>query len=268
MHTYYSDGLFSPEELVNEGKKAGLEVLALTDHDSMLGCEKTEKLCFLQGIKFLRGIEISAYEKDIKVHTLGYGLDENCEEYKSFFKILYEGSLKRADDMLSKLKKEGIELELDEVLKERASDKSPVHVMHIATAGGKKTGLDRFAFFNKYLAYGKSCHSNIFRPTPEQAVEVIKESGGVSSLAHPGRIDMGKQDLLSLVKKLKERGLDGIEGVYSAHTISDTAYYKEMAKAFGLYVTGGSDAHYAGGGRKVGSPAFYMDGSLAEKLKL
>ena len=265
LHTYYSDGLFSPAELVNEGKEAGLEAFAVTDHDCMLACAETKKLCEKEGIKFIPGIEISAYDGDIKIHTLGYGLDEDSPAFKEFFKFLYESSIKRAEDIIFKLNNSGIKLTLEDALKERFSENSPLHIMHIATAGAKKYGKDRLQFFNEYLSYGKVGYSQICRPTPEQAVELIKESGGVSSLAHPGRISLSKEGVLSLVKRLKSCGLGGIEAVYSAHTITDTAYYKEMAKTFNLIVTGGSDAHFRGG-RKVGFPAFFLDGSLAEKF--
>ena len=79
---------------------------------------------------------------------------------------------------------------------------------------------------------------------------------------------MSKEELIGLLKRLKGVGLCGIEGVYTTHTITETAYYKEMAKAFGFVVTGGSDTHFTGGRNKIGAPVFFVDEALAEKLKI
>ena len=141
--------------------------------------------------------------------------------------------------------------------------------MHISAAGAEKINAkDKFAFYWEYLAYGRPAYSCLLRPTPEKAVEVITASGGFASLAHPARIEMSKEGVISLVKRLKAVGLGGIEGVYTTHTITDTAYYKEMASAFNLLVTGGSDTHYFGGRQRIGEPAFYVEKPLAEKLKI
>ena len=97
-------------------------------------------------------------------------------------------------------------------------------------------------------------------------MEVINSCGGFAVLAHPGRIELEKQELISLVKRLKDLGLKGIEAVYSTHTQIETAYYKEMAREYGLSVTGGSDTHFKEGNKKIGTPVFACDKELCEKL--
>lgn len=267
VHTYYSDGLISPEEAVAEAKRNGVNLISVTDHDTMLATAEVKECAEQKGIKAVSGIEVSAYEGDIKLHTLGYNVDETCEEYKSFAKELYEGSLRRAEEIIFKLNKNGVSLTLDDVLKERKCEKSPVHGMFIARAGFKK-GYSKtpFSFYAEYLSAGKCAFSNIGRPTPERAVEVITACCGFASLAHPARVEMEKEELISLIKRLKACGLGGIEGVYTAHTSIDTAYYKETASALSLEITGGSDTHYIGGKRQIGSPVFYLEKSLADKL--
>ena len=119
-----------------------------------------------------------------------------------------------------------------------------------------------------YLVEGKCAHSRLGRLTPGQAVKVIAECGGLSSLAHPGRINMQREAKEQLIKTLKSNGLNSIEAVYSGHTESETVYYKEIARSLGLYVTGGSDTHSLhGGGRSVGVPEFYPDSALLDALK-
>lgn len=267
IHTYYSDGLMSPSEVVTEAKLRGVDVIAITDHDTMLGFPEAQKAAKEKGIKVVAGLEVSAYKDGVKLHTLGYNVDCNREEFKTFAKQLFDGSLRRAEESVYLLNKNGVYITMDDVLCVRKSENSPVHSMHIAAAGAAKGYADnRFTFYLQYLAPGKCANSQLCRPSPEHAIEVINACGGFTSLAHPGRIEMEKQQLISLVKKLSSCGLCGIEAVYSTHTNEETAYYKEMASKFGLLITGGSDTHYKGGRKQIGTPVFDPDETLADKL--
>ncbi|MDE7452970.1 MAG: PHP domain-containing protein [Clostridia bacterium] len=268
VHTYYSDGLISPEEVAAAASAEGLNLVAVTDHDCILAYPELSAACNKKGIKAVQGIEVSAYEGLVKIHTLGYNLDVKNPQFKEFSKRLYDGALIRAEDIVNKLNKNSVFITLDEVLNYRHSPLSPVHAMHVARACAKKGYCNGSAeaFFFNYLAWGKPAFSNLCRPTPEEAVEVITACGGFSSLAHPARISMERGELLSLIKRMASCGLGGIEAVYSAHTEMETAYYKETASNLRLLVTGGSDTHYFGGSRKIGSPEFYADGELAARL--
>lgn len=270
VHTYYSDGLMSPCEAALKAKQNGVGLLAVTDHDCALSYDEVRQHCARLGVKTVRGIEVSAYVGDVKIHTLGYNFDSGKPEFQQFYKRLYEGSLKRAEDIISKLNKNGVKICFDEVSGQRKIKSAPVHVMHIARALANKGYCNKNAFsvFSNYLAFGKCAYSGICRPSPEEAIEVIGACGGFTSLAHPGRIDMQREELYNFIKHLKAVGLGGIEAVYSTHTVSDTAYYKEIAKDFGLLVTGGSDTHYDGGNRRIGAPSFCPAEELAKILKI
>ena len=266
VHSYYSDGVFSPEKIAELAEYAEVNALSLTDHDTMLGCLEAKTALSKRGIIHINGIEISAYERDVKLHTLGYNLDPENSALKEFLRELYENSLRRADDIITKLNKNGVRLTLGEVLLERKCDFAPVHGMYIARAAAKKGyATTPFGFYSKYMTRSGCGYSDIGRPTPEKAIEIIREAGGVSSLAHPGRVELDKSDLESLIKRLKRAGLCGIECNYPAHTYSDTAYFKGIAKECGLIVTGGSDMHYGDGKRNIGQPNFVLD-SRAEEL--
>ena len=239
----------------------------MTDHDTALGADEAQKAAKEYGLKFVNGIEVSAYKNGVKLHTLGYNLNLNCPDFEDFCARLFKGSQERAEDVIYKLNKNGVSLGLDDVLKERRCEKTPIHGMFIARAAAKKGYANTpFNFYANYLSAGKCAYSEIGRPSPEEAVEVIKSCGGVSSLAHPGRIEMEDKELLTLIKRLKACGLDGIEAEYSAHTLNETAYFKEIARQNSLLVTGGSDTHFNGGNRKIGTPEFYADKTLADKL--
>ncbi len=248
-------------------KSNGVELISVTDHDTALGAEEASKAAEEYGVKFVNGIEVSAYKNGVKLHTLGYNLNLHASVFKDFTEELFKGSVKRAEDIICKLNKNGVFITMDEVLNERKCNKSPVHSMFIARAATKKGyAKTPFNFYSEYLSAGKCAYSEIGRPSPEKAVEVIKLSGGISSLAHPARIEMEDKELLSLIKELKACGLDGIEAEYSAHTAVKTAYFKEIARQNSLLVTGGSDTHFKGGNRKIGTPAFFADKILADKL--
>ncbi len=265
-HSYFSDGMLSPEELASACAQNGVLLAALTDHDNMNGCAAFAAECAKRGVRSVRGLEISAYT-DVKVHILGYNVDDGCAEYEKFAAFVRGGALNRTEDILSKLRKRGMNLTFDDVIRERRCDGSPMHTMYVARAAARKGyAPSPSAFYAAYLAPGKAAYSAVGRPSPEYALEVIKRCGGISSLAHPGRIELSAQNKRELIARLCAQGLDGIEAVYSGHTVEETAYFREVAARHGLLVTGGSDTHYAEGNRAVGTPEFYPSEELLAAL--
>lgn len=267
VHTLYSDGSMTPEEVVSRAALNGVQVLAVTDHDGMLASEEVLSLCRPRGIISVAGMEVSAYEGSVKLHTLCYNPDVSNPVFADFLNELRAGSLARTEHVLSNLKKCGVNLTMEDVAAEQFCKRSPVHVMHVAQAGAKKGFAgNRFEFFNRYLAYGKAGFCLDCRPDPRRTVEIITAAGGFASVAHPGRVEMNATDFKKLVCSLKECGLKGIEAVYSTHTYSETAYYKELAKETGLYVTGGSDTHTVSGKRDIGTPEFHPSNELLQRI--
>lgn len=269
IHTYYSDGLQSPRDVAEAAKRNGVDIIAVTDHDNALARAEVASAAKEAGICAVEGIEISAYEGDIKVHTLGYGLDFESPVFARFYEKCLISSEERMEDIISKLNRGGIKISMEEVLRERRDSRSPLHTMLVSYAAVKKGYSSRAGdFYMRYLSYGKVGYSNIGRPTPKEAVEVIRECGGISSIAHPGRIYAGREKVLSIITEMKDCGLNGIEAVYSEHTDSETQYFKELAEKLGLLVTGGSDTHFMHGPHFIGTPAFYPDGALLTALKI
>lgn len=269
IHTYYSDGGQSPADVVAGAKRAGVNLISVTDHDNSNARHIVRELAAKAGIMAVDGEEISAYDGDIKVHILGYAMDYSDPAYVGFAKRLYEGAEERTFDILRKLKKVNVNISYGEVLRERKCEKSPLHAVHIAVAGARKGYAGSpWAFYGKYLNYGTAGFSCAGRPSPEETTRVITSCGGVCSLAHPGRISLGADGVKALVKRLIPCGLAGIEAVYSGHTFNETQYYKELADSCNLLVTGGSDTHYADGNRRIGDPLFYPDERLLSALKL
>lgn len=267
IHTYYSDGGQSPADVIETAVKNGVRLVAVTDHDTMLGCDEAESLAKSAGLSYARGLEVSAYFGDVKLHTLGYGMDG--EKFSGFLKMLYEGSFKRAEDIIFKLNRAGVKISLKDAAAERFSAQSPVHGLHIARAGAKKGYAPTpYDFYGEYLAYGKPAFSCKGRPSPEETCEAIEYAGGFSVIAHPGRIDLSKEELERLICHLKGRFLGGIEVYYTTHTKEQTTYYKGLAEELSLQATGGSDTHRSGGRNVIGQPVFFADGELLKRLKI
>lgn len=265
LHTVCSDGDFTPERIVDGAVRGGVDIIAVTDHDGMQACAETAQFAKSAGVRAVDGIEVSAYDGAVKFHTLGYGVDG--KKFKPFLDKLYESSYIRAEDIIKKLNAVGIPVTMDDINEQRYSLDTPVHGMHIARAViklGFVSTPDKF--FKKYLGVNKPAFSIIQRPTPEQAVRAIVEAGGFASVAHPGRIRMDADILKEKLKALKDVGLGGIEVYHSTHTVEKTAYYYNLAEELSLLKTGGSDAHGPTGTRKIGTPEFYPDDALMEKL--
>lgn len=266
IHTHFSDGSLTPEEVVNSAIYGGVGLISVTDHDTMAGVDVSVSAAEEKGIKCAAGVEVSAYDGDVKFHTLGYGVDR--EKFKPFLDGLFKGSFLRLEEIVFKLNKVGVKITAEDAANERFSPVTPVHGMHIARAVLKKGYVKSVAeFFIKYIDSG-AAFSRIGRPTPEETCEAISYAGGLAVVAHPGRIKMSATELEKRIKGLVFTGLGGIEVYYTTHTKGQTAYYKNLANSLGLFATGGSDTHVSGGNRIIGQPQFTPCERLLKRLNL
>lgn len=269
IHSVYSDGQHTIEEIAALAKRKGVELISVTDHDNMTDDDKKRKIVEEAGLLYVSGWEISAY-LGYKVHVTGYRCDFRVPAYRDFLEARMEGAYARTKEILSKVKDHlGISVSLGDVEAERKKPDSPLHTMFIARAVHKKgVCRDEFEVYEKYLARGKPCTSGLGRPTPMEAIEVIHALGGIASLAHPGRIEDTPAGVAALAKRLKMHGLDGIECVYSSHTEEETKRFCALAEELGCLVTGGSDMHREGEGRRLGEPYFEPSEELLRALRI
>ena len=265
LHTFYSDGAYTPAQICARAAAAGVELLSMTDHDSLEGLAEKRAAAEAAGLKFIPGWEVSSYAGAAKVHVLGYGCRPNAA-YEAFLQKRREGALVRAQEMIDKanaLFRLAVTLEDAERFHQKKS--TPLHTMHVVEAFSSRLGKRKGDVYLAYFSAGKPCCSDRMRPTPFDAIEVIHATGGVASLAHPGRIplDFGARE--RLMDGLVRAGLDGIEYTHSDHTEVDRAYFRAYGERNGLYLTGGSDFHADGmRNRAVGQPPFFPDARLLE----
>lgn len=267
LHSVYSDGLHSPDEICRLAKSRGVGLISITDHDTMAGLEVKKEAAKRHGVAYLSGWEISAYEEGEKIHILGYGCEMGAA-YEAFDQKRREASFARAEDSVKKFNAVGIPLTLQNVLDMRSAPDLPVHTMHIARAASVYLGVTPGEVYREYLARGKAANSGIGRPTPREAIDCIHAAGGFASIAHPGRIELPDEEKKALIISLADYDVDGIESVYSTHTNEETAYYTRLARELSLFITGGSDTHYEDEMHKVGAPIFEPSEGLLEKLHI
>ena len=266
MHSTYSDGLCSPDELCFLAKSRGVELLSITDHDTMNGEEVKRAAAERYGLQYLSGWEVSSYAKDRKIHVLGYACQRN-QAYVQFMEVRKEMAYLRAEDRIEKMRALGIPITMEHVTSFRADPTTPIHTMHVARALAMFVSATPSEVYREYLVKGKAGYSDIGRPTPEEAIDCIHAADGFAVIAHPGRIHAEKDEKESLIRSLAEYGVDGIEAVYTTHTDEETAWYRGLAEKYHLLVTGGSDTHVEEERHRIGNPVFYADERLLERIK-
>ena len=266
LHSVYSDGLYTPDEVCRLAKRAGLYLISITDHDTMNGEEAKRQAAAEHGLRYVSGWEVSAYLNGAQIHVLGYGCQRG-DAYFSFSEQTKTAALARAKDSVEKFRAVGVPVTLEMVLAKRMDETAPVHTMHIARAAADLLGLNEGEVYRRYLSRGMPANSGIGRPTPFEAIDCIHASGGLAVIAHPGRIRLDWEAKRALLDSLMDYGADGIETYYTTHTDEETEYFRAYAKEKGVFVTGGSDTHYMERTHAIGSPKYVVDERLMQCLE-
>lgn len=263
MHTTCSDGLLTPEELVNAAKEAGLNYIAITDHDTVDGiCQLYEQGLYPQtGIKIIPGIEFSAYHEVSEIHILGYNIDVYNRELRDRLNDVVEARWSRFSAMVEKLQELGYDITETDVL-EIADNSTSISRSHIAQVMVKKGYFSCIKdTFDQLLEKGKPAYVSNFRLEPKEIIALIKNSGGTPVLAHPKLIYNDE-----LAEELLRNGIEGIEAIYPRHDEEDTRRYLAMADKYNLLVTGGSDFHGVPGRYPQHLGDFTVDDAYGKEL--
>jgi 3',5'-nucleoside bisphosphate phosphatase len=244
LHTHFSDGTFSPEELADAALKQSLKIIALTDHDTMEGCPRAQAACEKHGIEFIPGTELTADCDGDEVHILGYWLDPTHTPLRKALDRFQKVRQERIHQMVARLNEVDVPLKVESVL-EMARCQAPgrPHVARALVAGGYVRNFDQA--FERYLKKGCPAWVPKDKMSATDAVQLIHDAGGVAVLAHPGLYP--RQQVIASVAGV---GLDGLECWHSKHSRYQTSEYERLAREMGLVPTGGSDCH----GRSKGQP--------------
>lgn len=259
-HTTASDGLLSPEALVQLACDAGVTVLAVADHDSTASVDAAVAAGKRLGVEVIPAVEINTDVDEFEVHVLGYYIDHAQRWFQEFLAELRDGRENRASKMVEKLNVLGIPIDYARV---RAMAEGAVGRPHVARAlievGAVRTTEEAF---QKYIGRAGPAYVERMKVTPEDAVRVILRAGGIPVLAHPG---WGVRD--ELLPPLVEAGLEGLEAYYPDHTPAMTAHFLDLAARYHLLVTGGTDFHGGDVATRAGIGSQYVPIEAVEGLK-
>lgn len=251
MHTTHSDGMYSPRELMIHCRKRKLDCIAVTDHDTMSGLAECRAEAQKLGLELIPGIEISARFDPGSLHILGFFLDPRTPELNAALGRMQQARRERNPQIVEKLKKCGVAISMDEVIKEACGG------YPLATVAGKQISRAHFArvlvkkgyvksfreAFDRYLAKNKTAYVPKAAFSSQEAMDMIRKAGGIASLAHPKQMGLDPDELEKEVGRLVAEGLEAIEVYSSGHDPRDNEIYKKIAERYGLVVTGGSDFH-------------------------
>ncbi|EEF58458.1 PHP domain-containing protein [Pedosphaera parvula] len=237
LHTNFSDGTFTPEELAMHGKRHELAAMALTDHDTLEGCERMGAACETNGIEFVTGTELTAELRGVELHLLGYFLDVNNQKLLTEVARFQAVRQNRIREMVEKLNQLGVPLQAEAVFR-IANCRSPgrPHVARALVQEGLCGSLDEA--FDRFLKANRAAWVPKCQMSALDAIALIHQAGGVAVMAHPG---LNRTD--DVIPELVEAGLDGIECFHSKHSNSTSRHYLAMAERYQLLITGGSDCH-------------------------
>lgn len=245
-HSTVSDGTDSPRELINKAHAHGIEVIALTDHDSIAGWD--EAISTLRsGMDLVLGSEISCQTEDgISVHMLGLLFDPEHRELQEVLAQTRDNRFARMRRIITRLNDNGFEITMEEVLAQ-LSEGATLGRPHLADALiAKGYAENRNEIFEKWLHNNSPYYVSHYSPTPEQAIALIKSAGGVSVIAHPMASLRGRTVSVESFVSFVDAGLDGIEIFHRDHNGEQRELLEGIATDLSLIQTGSSDYHGLG----------------------
>ena len=246
-HSTASDGTDSPAELVRNAAAAGLDVVALTDHDTTRGY--AEAIAALpEGLTLVTGAELSCRLDGISLHMLAYLFDPEEPALLAERELVRDDRVPRAQGMIARLNELGVPVTWEQV--RRIAGDGSVGRPHVATALvelGVVPSVDA-AFTQDWLADGGRAYVGKHETDPFEAIRLVKAAGGVTVFAHPGAAKRGRTVPESAIAEMAAAGLDGIEVDHMDHDPETRARLRGLAKELGLLGTGSSDYH---GSRKT-----------------
>ncbi|MGG7176617.1 PHP domain-containing protein [Clostridium paraputrificum] len=238
IHSSYSDGYFTPEEIIQLAKEQGIKYISITDHDTVASqyIIKAE----YEGIHIIPGIEFSTEYKDMELHILGYFIDLNNNRLNETVNSLRESRVERTREILKRLEESNIYIDINEIA---INGELSIGRGNIANAMVSKGYAENFReAFTNYLMQGKSAYVKGEKLSFKTVLEIITESGGLPVLAHPGKI-YRSLELENIVRELKCYGLKGLEVYHPSHSKAQINVFYNLSRKYKLLITGGSDFH-------------------------
>jgi 3',5'-nucleoside bisphosphate phosphatase len=237
LHTVFSDGTYTPEQLIAKSVKCGLSAISVVDHDTLDGVVPAIEAAALQGVEVIPGVELTAEHEGKEVHILGYLIDHKNDELRVKLDVLRKNRVERAHKIIEKLGEMGVKLEAEKVF--QIAKSGSVGRLHIARAMVKEGIVASLPeAFGRYI--GDRCPAYVlgFKMSVREAISLISDAQGIAVIAHP--YSLRNDEIIPL---FVEYGIRGLEVYYPEHSQSMINFYLGLAKKYNLLVTGGSDCH-------------------------
>jgi predicted metal-dependent phosphoesterase TrpH len=255
-HSTHSDGELPAADVVAAAKKAGVELLALSDHDTVTGVSEAIDAGERLGVRVVPAVEISAIDNDGSItrelHILGYAIEHDGRALTRNLEEFLADREKRTLRMAAKLRQAGFELDEAEI-NERIAAREPIGRPHLANAvlrapanspRLKAEGIDDVGgVIRGYLIEGRQAFSLRETPTIAEAVDAIHDAGGVAIWAHPFWDISDEDEVLDTIDRLRELGIDGVEVFYKTHTREQTDLLAKRCEKLAILTTGSADFH-------------------------
>lgn len=240
IHTRHSDGHYPPAEVVRIALERGIETLSITDHDTIDGLRDSASCCKSAGVTFIPGIEFTTYVEDREIHLLSYFFNPADVNLNRLIEFCKSERLHRAERIVRKLQQRNVPLTMDDVRAESGS--ASITRPHIASALVNRKLVNSFSeAFDLYLSNSAPCYERKVYIDPKSIFDGVRNAGGLTFIAHPANTSE------TIITALIHAGLDGIETIHPSHSASQTKHLTDIANAYFLLTSGGSDFH---GGRK------------------
>ncbi|MFD1805703.1 PHP domain-containing protein [Pasteurella oralis] len=249
-HSIASDGILSPSQLIQRAAEKGVNVLALTDHDTLAGLIEARQLATQFDIELISGVEISTLWENRTIHIVGLNFTENSTEMTALLTQQAVIRYQRAIEIGEKLAKIGVENAFEEARKLAAGEVTRAHYARLLVQTGKVSNENQA--FKKYLSQGKSCYVKAQWCDIPTAIKVIHQTGGLAVLAHPLRYTMTTKWLKKLIADFKQWGGDALEVAGCGQTKDQRLLLARWAKENTLLCSVGSDFHFPCGWIELG----------------
>lgn len=257
MHSMHSDdGEFSPSTLVKYCCEAGIKIMAIADHNSIKAIDEEQDACVTHGITCIPAIEVDCTFQDINLHVLGYGIDHTNKKIIALEDNVYRQEVACSDEKLTLTNAMGFELNKADMQCHSSNgvwtgelfaevllndERYTTHpLLKPYREHGSRSDNPYVNFYWDYYSQGKPCYTEIIYPSLEETIAIIKKSGGVAVLAHPGNNLKGRFEVFDAMVQL---GIQGVEAFSSYHNSEDEAYFYQKGLQYNLLITSGSDFH-------------------------
>ncbi|MDG6882562.1 error-prone DNA polymerase [Phocoenobacter uteri] len=241
-HSTASDGMLTPTEVVQRAVEKGVDVLALTDHDTINGLAEAKQAAQDLPITLISGVEISIVWQDKNIHLSALNFDETNENLVNLLENQTALREQRAIQIAEKLAKAGIQNAYEGAKNLAEGEITRAHYARFLVEIGAVKSIEKA--FKKYLGQGKSAYVKPMWCTMEEAIDTIHQAGGVINVAHPLRYKLTARWVRRLITAFKEAGGDGIEVSGCGQSRDQRQLLARWAEEFELYASVGSDFHY------------------------